>query len=143
SRSRRRRWWRRCSGSAGSDGGGRSRDRGSSPCGGPRADGVAPVIAAALDLGDALSHIATALRVPVLIAAVALLLICALELGRFAVEWWRRWRHRRFDLGEVVAQAIADPSHAAHYAHYARSPITARALAAIAAAPAAARTTAT
>ena len=101
------------------------------------------MIAAALDLGDALSHIATALRVPVLIAAVVLLLICALELGRFAVEWWRRWRHRRFDLGEVVAQAIADPSHAAHYAHYARSPITARAVAAIAAAPAAARTTAT
>jgi biopolymer transport protein ExbB/TolQ len=101
------------------------------------------VIAAALDLGDALSHIATALRVPVLIAAVVLLLLCALELGRFAVEWWRRWRNRHFDLGEVVAQAIADPSHAAHYAHYARSPITARAVAAIAGAPAAERTVAT
>jgi len=93
------------------------------------------VIAAALDLGDALSHIATALRVPVLIAAVVVLLLCALELGRFGVEWWRRLRNRRFDLGEVVAQAIADPSHAAHYARYARSPITARAVLAIAAAP--------
>jgi biopolymer transport protein ExbB/TolQ len=101
------------------------------------------VIAATLDLGDALSHIAIALRVPVLIAAVVLLLLCALELGRFAVEWWRRWRNRHFDLGEVVAQAIADPSHAAHYAHYARSPITARAVATIAGAPAAERTVAT
>jgi len=101
------------------------------------------VSAAALDLGDALSHIATALRVPVLIAAVAILLLCALELGRFAAEWWRRFRNRRFDLGEVVAQAIAEPSHAGHYARYARSSITARAVLAIAGAPAADRGRAT
>jgi biopolymer transport protein ExbB/TolQ len=101
------------------------------------------VIAAGIDLGDGLSHVATALRVPVLIAAVVLLLLCALELGRFAVEWWRRFRNRRFDLGEVVAQAIAEPSHAAHYARFARSPITARAVAAIAGAPAAERGAAT
>jgi biopolymer transport protein ExbB/TolQ len=101
------------------------------------------VIAAALDLGDALSHVATALRVPVLIAAVAALLLCALELGRFAVEWWRHFRNRHFDLGEVVAKAIADPSHAAHYAAFARSPITAGAVLAIAGAPAAERATAT
>ena len=101
------------------------------------------MIAAALDLGDALSHIATALRVPVLIAAVVVLLLCALELGRFAVEWWRRFHNRRFDLGEVVAQAIADPSHAGHNARYARSPITARAVLAIATAPPADRGTAT
>jgi biopolymer transport protein ExbB/TolQ len=101
------------------------------------------VIAAALDLGDALSHIATALRVPVLIAAVVVLLLCALELGRFAVEWWRRWRNRRFDLGEVVAQAIADPAHAGHYARYARNRMSAGAMLAIAGAPAAERTTAT
>jgi len=101
------------------------------------------VIAAALDLGDALSHIATALRVPVLIAAVAILLLCALELGRFAAEWWRRFRNRRFDLGEVVAQAIAEPSHAGHYARYARSSITARAVLEIADAPAADRGRAT
>ncbi len=88
-----------------------------------------------IDLGDGLSHIATALRVPVLIAAVVVLILCALELGRFAVEWWRRWRNRQFDLREVVARAIAEPSHAAHYARYARSPITARAILAIAAAP--------
>ncbi|HEX4305262.1 MAG TPA: MotA/TolQ/ExbB proton channel family protein [Solirubrobacterales bacterium] len=97
------------------------------------------MIAAALDLGDALSHVATAMRVPVLIAAVAVLLLCAIELGRFAVEWWRRWRNRHFDLGEVVVKALADPSHAAHYAAYARTPITAHAVLAIAGAPAAER----
>jgi biopolymer transport protein ExbB/TolQ len=98
---------------------------------------------AAIDLGDALSHIATALRVPVLIAAVIVLLLCALELGRFAVEWWRRWRNRHFDLGEVVAHAVAEPSHAGHYARYARNSITARAVMAIAGAPAADRGPAT
>jgi biopolymer transport protein ExbB/TolQ len=101
------------------------------------------VIAAALDLGDALSHIATALRVPVLLAAAVVLLLCALELGRFAVEWWRRWRNRQFDDGEIVARAIAEPSHAGTYARCARSPITAHALMAIAGAPAADRVPAT
>ncbi|HEY2477995.1 MAG TPA: MotA/TolQ/ExbB proton channel family protein [Solirubrobacterales bacterium] len=99
--------------------------------------------AASIDLGDALSHIATALRVPMLIAAVVVLLLCALELGRFAVEWWRRWRNRQFDLGEVVARAIAEPAHAAHYARYARNAITAHAVLAIAGAPAADRGAAT
>jgi biopolymer transport protein ExbB/TolQ len=76
----------------------------------------------------------------VLIAAVVILILCALECGRFAVEWWRRWRNRRFDLRQVVAEAITDPSNAAHYARFARSPITARAILAIAAAPPADRT---
>lgn len=100
------------------------------------------MIAAALDLGDALSHVATALRVPVLIAAVVVLLLCALEVGRFAFESWRRWRNRRFDLGDLVAHAIAEPSHAGHYARYARSPIAADAVRAIAGAPATERATA-
>jgi biopolymer transport protein ExbB/TolQ len=99
--------------------------------------------AASIDLGDGLSHIATALRVPVLIAAVAILVLCALEVGRFAVEWWRRWRNRHFDLRQVVAEAVAEPSRAAHYARYARGPITARAVLAIAAAPPAERGAAT
>jgi biopolymer transport protein ExbB/TolQ len=100
-------------------------------------------VIAALDLGDALSHIATALRVPVLIAAVGVLLLCALELGRFGFEWWWRLRNRRFELGELVARAIAEPSHATHYARYARSPLAGRAVAAIASAPAADRGAAT
>jgi biopolymer transport protein ExbB/TolQ len=96
-----------------------------------------------IDLGDGLSHIATALRVPVLIAAVVILVLCALECGRFAVEWWRHWRNRRFDLREVVTEAAADPSHAAHYARFARSPAAARAVLAIAAAQLAERALAT
>jgi biopolymer transport protein ExbB/TolQ len=101
------------------------------------------VIAASIDLGDGLSHIATALRVPVLIAAVVILVLCALEVGRFAVEWWRRWRNRQFDLRQVVAEAVAEPSQAPHYARYARSPIAAHAVLAIAAAPPAERGLAT
>jgi biopolymer transport protein ExbB/TolQ len=96
---------------------------------------AASLAAASIDLGDGLSHIATALRVPVLIAAVVILVLCALEVGRFAVEWWRRRRNGQFDLGEIVALAVAEPSQAAHYARYARSPIAARAVLAIAAAP--------
>jgi biopolymer transport protein ExbB/TolQ len=101
------------------------------------------VIAASLDLGDGLSHIATALRVPVLIAAVVVLILCALELGRFGAESWRHFRNRRFDLRELVARAVAEPAHAAYYANYARNPLAARAVLAIAAAPAAERATAT
>ncbi len=101
------------------------------------------MIAAALDLGDALSHVAIALRVPVLIAAVVVLLLCALELGRFAVECWRRRRNRHFDLGEVLAKALADPAHAGHYAAFARNPITERAVLAIAGTPPAERGVAT
>ncbi len=74
-------------------------------------------MSAAIDLGDALAQIATALRIPVLIAAILVLLICALELGRFVAELWRRRvRLRGFDLGELTAQAIAEPQHAGHYA---------------------------
>jgi biopolymer transport protein ExbB/TolQ len=101
------------------------------------------VITASLDLGDALSHVATALRVPVLIAAVVVLLLCALELGRFGLEWSRRFRHRRFDLARLTAQAIAEPAHAVHYAGYARDAIASHAIVAIAGAPAGERATAT
>jgi biopolymer transport protein ExbB/TolQ len=97
------------------------------------------VIGASIDIGDGLSHLATALRVPVLIAAVIVLLLCAVEAGRFGIEWWRRLRNRNFTLRDVVAQAIADPAHAAHYAHYAKTSIAADAVAAIAAATAADR----
>jgi biopolymer transport protein ExbB/TolQ len=74
-------------------------------------------MSAAIDLGDALAQIATALRIPVLVAAIAVLLLCALELGRFGAELWRRRvRLRGFDLGELTAQAIAEPRNAGHYA---------------------------
>jgi biopolymer transport protein ExbB/TolQ len=86
------------------------------------------VIAAAIDLGDGLARIATALRIPVLIAAIIVLLLCALELGRFGVEWQRRYRNRRFGLAELTEQVIAAPDHASHYAAYAPGSLSAEAL---------------
>ncbi len=102
------------------------------------------IAAAAIDLGDALAEIATALQVPVLLAAVLALLLCALEVGRFAAELWRRRvRARHVDLGELTARAIADPQHATYYALSAPGAISATALAEIATAPATERATAT
>jgi biopolymer transport protein ExbB/TolQ len=94
-------------------------------------------LAATIDLGDALAQIATALRIPVLIAAIVVLLLCALEIGRFAAEWWRRRvRMRGFDLGELAARAIAEPQHAGHYAALAPGTAAATAVVDLAAAPA-------
>jgi biopolymer transport protein ExbB/TolQ len=90
-------------------------------------------VIAALDLGNALADLATALRVPVLIAAVVVLLLCALELGRFGAEYWRRRvRCRDFDLRELTERAIAEPQHAGHYASLAPGSIAAAALVEIA-----------
>lgn len=90
-------------------------------------------MSAAIDLGDALADIATALRVPVLIAAVLILLLCALELGRFAVELWRRRvRSRGVELSDLAGRAIADPAHASHYAYSAPGALSAAALGEIA-----------
>jgi biopolymer transport protein ExbB/TolQ len=86
-----------------------------------------------IDLGDGLAQIATALRVPVLIAAIVVLLICALELGRFLAEYWRRRvRMRDFNLRELTERAIAEPKHAAHYASLAPGAISAAAVVEIA-----------
>jgi biopolymer transport protein ExbB/TolQ len=90
---------------------------------------------AAIDLGDALADIATALRVPVLLAAVLILMLCAVELGRFGAELWRRRvRARHVDLRELTIQAIADPAHASRYAYSAPGAIAAETLTEIAAA---------
>jgi len=64
---------------------------------------------ASLDLGDALAGIAAALRVPVLLVALVALLACALEVGRFAVEAWRRARIGRRALATILARGLADP----------------------------------
>jgi biopolymer transport protein ExbB/TolQ len=90
---------------------------------------------AAIDLGDGLAAIATALRVPVLIAAVLVLLLCAAELGRFAFEYWRRFRARDFDLRELTRRAIADPHNAGAYAYSAPGALAAGAVMEIATAP--------
>lgn len=69
--------------------------------------------------GRALSGIAGALQLPVHIAAVALLAVLALELGRLATEWWRRVRPGSPGLQEIATRALADPSLAAVHARVA------------------------
>lgn len=85
-------------------------------------------------LGDALAQFANWLRVPVLIAAVIVLVLCAFELGRYLAELWRR--HRRApaaELPRLVAAAVAEPSQAAIYAYQAPSGFAESAVASIAA----------
>ncbi|MDO9409921.1 MAG: hypothetical protein Q7T67_16010, partial [Patulibacter sp.] len=61
---------------------------------------------------DALSGIAQALEVPVHVAAIVLLLVLALELGRGLTEAWRRARPGRPRLVETLARALAEPGSA-------------------------------
>lgn len=80
-------------------------------------------------LGDALAEIATALRVPVLLAAVLVLVLCGFELGRYGAELWRRrWRTRHYDLAATLAAAIGDPASVAAYAYRAPSGFAERAV---------------
>ena len=94
---------------------------------------MSPLAAVDSGLGDALAAFATALRVPVLLAAVAILLLCGFELGRFGSELWRRGRRRGYDLAAVAVAAFADPRHAAAFAWRAPSAFAEAAILAIAA----------
>lgn len=86
-------------------------------------------------LGEALTQIVAGLRVPVMLAAVAILLACGFELGRFGAEAWRRRvRGRGADLSGLVRTAVGDPSAAALCAYRAPSGFAATAVRAIAAA---------
>lgn len=94
---------------------------------------MSPLAAVDSGLGDALAAFATALRVPVLLAAVAILLLCGFELGRFGSELWRRGRRRGYDLAAVAGAAFADPRQAAALAWRAPSGFAEEAILAIAA----------
>ena len=76
----------------------------------------------ASSLGDALAQMVSWLRVPVLIAAILVLVLCAFELGRYVAEVWRR-RHRApaSELPGLVSAAVAEPGNAALYAYRAPS----------------------
>ncbi|CAB4891423.1 unannotated protein [freshwater metagenome] len=93
---------------------------------------VAPPLADVVT--DALSGIAQALEVPVHVAAIVLLLVLALELGRGLTEAWRRARPGRPRLVETLARALADPGSAPHVAREAPTPLAERAVRDIAAA---------
>jgi biopolymer transport protein ExbB/TolQ len=85
-------------------------------------------LAASDGIAEALAQIASALRVPVLVLA---LLVCALELGRFATELWTRRRSGRGALLALVQRAIADPSAVALIAERAPTAPAAEALVSI------------
>ncbi len=70
-------------------------------------------LAATDGLAEALARIASWLRVPVLILALLVLLICAVEVGRFAIELWSRARAGRNALRSLARQVVANPSQAA------------------------------
>jgi biopolymer transport protein ExbB/TolQ len=77
-------------------------------------------LAATDGLAEALARIASALRTPVLVLALLVLLICAVETGRFATELWTRSRAGRGVFRTLIRQVLADPSNAAALA--ARAP---------------------
>jgi biopolymer transport protein ExbB/TolQ len=90
------------------------------------------VLAASDGIAEALARIASALRTPVLVLALLVLLICALEAGRFATELWTRTRAGRGALRNLVRQVLADPSRAAALAARAPSSFAGEALVEIA-----------
>jgi biopolymer transport protein ExbB/TolQ len=83
------------------------------------------------DLGDLLAAIAAALRVPVFLAAIAVLLLCGFELGRYGTELWRR-RSRGWDLAALANAAFAEPANATAFAWKAPSGFAEEAILAIA-----------
>lgn len=101
----------------------------------------APVAMLGGALADALAQVATALRVPVLVAALGVLLLAAFEVGRYLAERWRRWRARDFDLCDLVLRAAADPANAAYYGGLAPSAFAEAAVLSIAGLCAAGRAT--
>jgi len=90
------------------------------------------LLAASGDLGEALARIAQALRVPVLILALFVLLVCAIELGRFCTELWWRYRSGRGGLLKIARQAVADPPRAPALSQEAPSAFAAQAVVEIA-----------
>ncbi|HST38075.1 MAG TPA: MotA/TolQ/ExbB proton channel family protein [Conexibacter sp.] len=64
-------------------------------------------------IGDALAQLVALLAIPVLLLAVAALLLCAVEWGRYATEsWQRRARHREQPLRALAARAVTAPGEA-------------------------------
>jgi biopolymer transport protein ExbB/TolQ len=64
-------------------------------------------------LAEALARIASSLRIPVLILALLVLLVCAVEVGRFATELYSRARAGRGALRSLARQVVANPGQAA------------------------------
>jgi biopolymer transport protein ExbB/TolQ len=89
-------------------------------------------LAAAGGIAEVLARIASSLRTPVLILALLALLVCAVEVGRFATELYSRARAGRYALRTLIRQVMADPAHAATLSRRAPSSFASDALMAIA-----------
>jgi biopolymer transport protein ExbB/TolQ len=89
-------------------------------------------LAAAGSIAEALARIASALRTPVLVLALLVLLVCAVETGRFATELWSRARAGRGALRALIRQVLADPGQAATLARRAPTSFAGAALVQIA-----------
>jgi biopolymer transport protein ExbB/TolQ len=89
-------------------------------------------LAATGSIAEALARIASALRTPVLALALLVLLVCALETGRFATELWSRARAGRGALRTLIRRVMADPTQAASLSQRAPSSFAAEALVEIA-----------
>jgi biopolymer transport protein ExbB/TolQ len=85
-------------------------------------------LAATNGLAEALARIASSLRIPVLVLALLVLLVCALEAGRFAIELWSRARAGRSALRDIARQVIANPERVAALSASAPSSFAADAL---------------
>lgn len=83
-------------------------------------------------IAEALARIASSLRTPVLVLALLVLLVCALEAGRFATELWSRARAGRGALPKLIRQVVAEPERAATLSRRAPSSFAGEALVEIA-----------
>lgn len=90
--------------------------------------GLGPHLAASDATSDALSGISSALEIPVRIAAVVVLALLAFELGRLAMEAWRRVRPSSRPVEAIASEAMADPEGAPAVARAAPGPLTERAI---------------
>ncbi|MDO8212203.1 MotA/TolQ/ExbB proton channel family protein [Conexibacter sp. CPCC 206217] len=91
-------------------------------------------------VGDALAQLVAVLAIPVLLLALVALIVCALECGRFATEWWqRRSRARDHPLRQLAARAVAAPGEAPQLATQAPTRFAATAIRQLAAAVSSAR----
>lgn len=86
------------------------------------------LLAASDPTSDALSGLAGALRVPVHVLAIVLLAVLAFELGRLAMEAWRRVRPSAQPVQRTAAAAMARPEDGPAIARRAPGPLTERAI---------------
>jgi biopolymer transport protein ExbB/TolQ len=89
---------------------------------------AAPLAASTDRVSQALSGFSSALKEPVHVVALLLLAVLAFELGRIAMEAWRRVRPSSPPLEQVAAGAMADYTHAPELARKAPGPLAERAV---------------